>query len=128
VILLAAVVVGTRLGVKESLWKLKQEYRVEFSDEKVIQERHGAAIVEIPLDQIVSLRQNRGGWLVIRGGEPERQVVIPSEITGFEDLRRRLSTHQKISPVKVSFSPWLFLPSASLILACFFLLTSGIAG
>jgi len=127
-IVVAAVVIGNRLGFKEGLWKLKEGHRVEVSDGKIIQRRPGIPIVEIPLDQIVSLNQSRGGWLIIRGGErggePERQVAVPSEIVGFESLKRELSANRTVSPLRVKFSLWVFLPSASLILACFFLLTS----
>jgi hypothetical protein len=123
-IVVAAVGVGNRLGFKEGLWKLKVGHRVEISDGKVIQRRPGEPIVEIPVDQIASLRQSRGGWLIIRGGEPERQVAVPSELVGFESLKRELSANRTVSPLKVKFSAWLFLPSASFLLACFFLLTS----
>jgi hypothetical protein len=123
-IVVAAVVIGNRLGFKEGLWKLKEGHQVEVSDGKIIQRRPGVAIVEIPVDQIASLNQSRGGWLIIRGGEPERQVAVPSEIVGFESLKRELSGNRTVSPLRVKFSPWLFLPSVSFILACFFLLTS----
>jgi hypothetical protein len=123
-IVVAAVVVGNRLGFKEGLWKLKAGYRVEVSDGKIIQRRPGEPIVEIPVDQIASLRQSRGGWLIIKGGEPERQVAVPPELVGFESLKQELSANRTVSPLKVKFSPWLFLPSASFVLACFFLLTS----
>jgi len=123
-IVVAAVVIGNRLGFKEGLWKLKEGHQVEVSDGKIIQRRPGVPIVEIPVDQIASLNQSRGGWLIIRGGEPERQVAVPSEIVGFESLKRELSANRTVSPLRVKFSPWLFLPSVSFILACFFLLTS----
>ena len=94
------------------------------SDGKIIQRCPEEPIIEIPVDQIASLRQSRGGWLIIRGGEPERQVAIPSELIGFENLKQELSANRIVSPLKVKFSPWLFLPSASLVLACVFLLIS----
>lgn len=123
-IVVAAVVVGNRLGFKQGLWKLKEGYRVEISDGKIIQSRPGSPVIEIPVDQIASLRQSRGGWLIIRGGEPERQVTVPSELVGFERLKQELSANRTVSLLKVKFSPWLFLPSASFVLACFFLFTS----
>lgn len=91
---------------------------------KIIQRRPGTPIVEMPIEEIASLRQSRGGWLIIRGGEPERQIAVPSEIVGVESLKRELSANRTVSPLRVKFSPWLFLPSASFILACFLLLTS----
>ncbi|MGA3294102.1 MAG: hypothetical protein ABSE45_08975 [Candidatus Acidiferrales bacterium] len=123
-IVVAGIVVGTRLGVKEGLWKLKQGYRTEVSDGKIIQRRPGSPLVEIPVDQIASLHESTGGWLVVRGGEPARQIAVPLETIGFESLKRELSANRTISRLKVRFSPSLFLPSALFILAYFFLFAS----
>jgi len=116
-IVVAAVVVGNRLGFKQGLWKLKEGYRVEVSDGKIIQSRPGSSVVEIPVDRIASLHQSRGRWLIIRGGEPERQMAVPLEIVGFESLKREISENRTVSPLRVELSPWLFLPSASFVLA-----------
>jgi hypothetical protein len=51
-------------------------------------------------------------------------MVVPSEIIGFENLKREISANRAISPLKVKLSPWLFLPSASLFLACTILFVS----
>jgi hypothetical protein len=123
-IVVVAVVVGNRLGFKQGLWKLKQGYRVEVSDGKIVQSRPGSPVVEIPVDQIASLHQSRGRWLIIRGCQPERQMAVPLEIVGFESLLREISESRTVPPLKVEFSPWLFLPSATFVLACIFLLTS----
>jgi hypothetical protein len=123
-VVVASVVFGTRLGVKQGLWKLKNGYRVEVFDGKIIQTRPGSPIVEMYGDQITSVHQSRRSWLIIRGGEPERQMAVPSEIVGFESLKREISANRSISPLKVKLSPWLFLPSASLFLAYIFLLVS----
>ena len=120
-IVLAGVVLGYWLAFKGGLWKLKQSCRIEVSDGKLIQSRSGSPAIEIPLDQIASLEQSRGGWLIIRGCQPERRIAVPSEIVGFEDLKRELSANRTVSPPKIKRSPWLFLPSASLVLACIFL-------
>jgi len=64
-------------------------YRVEVFDGKIIQSRPGSSVVEIPVDRIVSLHESRGRWLIIRGGEPERQMAVPLEIVGFESLKRK---------------------------------------
>ena len=123
-IVVAAVVVGTRLGTKEGLWKLKQGYRVEVTDGRIIQRHPQSPTVEIPINQIDSLHESRGGWLIVRGGEPKRQVAVPSEIVGIENFKRELSANRTVSPLRFKVSPWRFLPSASFILACFFLLVS----
>jgi hypothetical protein len=119
-IVVAAVPVGTLLGFKQGLWKLKEGYRVEVSDGKIIQRRPEAPPVEIPINQIVSLQLRPGRWLVVRGGEPEKQMAVPLEIVGFESLKREISANRTVSKL----SPWLFLPSASFVLACLLLLDS----
>ncbi len=123
-IVVASVVLASRLGFKQGLWKLKEAFQVEVSDGKIIQRRTGSPIVEMSVDQIVSLHQSRGGWLIVRGGEPPMQMAIPSEIVGFEGLKREISESRTVSPPKIKLSPWLFLPSASFVLACVLLFVS----
>jgi hypothetical protein len=123
-VVVASVVVANRFGIRQGLWKLKEGYGVEISDGKIIQRRPGSPIVEIPLNQIASLHQSRGRWFIIRGGEPERQIAVPSEIVGFESLKQEISANRTVLPLKVKLSPWIFLPSASFVLACIFLFTS----
>jgi hypothetical protein len=120
-IVLSGVVAGYWFAFKLSLWKLKRGYRVEVSDGKVMQRRSGSPTVEIPLDQVASLELSRGGWLIVKGRGPKRRVAIPSEIVGFEDLKRELSGNRSVLPLKIKRSPWLFLPSASFVIACIFL-------
>lgn len=116
-ILVAAVVIGVRLGVKQSAWNLRRAYRVELSDGKMIQSRPGMPTVELPVDQIASIQQGRDGLLIIRGGEAGSVIAVPSEITGFENLKKQLLANRTLSPLKVKLSPWLFLPSLSYIAA-----------
>ena len=116
-ILVAAVVIGMRLGVKQALWNLRQGYRVELSDGNLIQNRPNMPTVELPIDQIASVQQGRGGVLIIRGGEPGKVITVPSEITGFENLKNQLLTNRTLSRLRVKLSPWLFLPSLSYIAA-----------
>lgn len=121
-VLVAAVAIGMRLGIKESIWNLRKGYRVVMSDGKIIQSRPGTPTVELPVDQITSIQQGRGGVLIIRGSEPTRAVAVPSEITGFEDFKARLLVNRTVSPLKVRLSPWFFLPSLSYIAAVLVLL------
>lgn len=124
-IVVVLIVIGNRLGIKEGTWKLvKRGYQVEVSDGQLIQRLLGFPTVEIPIDQIASLQQGRGGWLIITGGEPKRQVAVPSEIVGFESLQREISENRTVSPVRLKLSPWTFLPSASLVLACILVFVS----
>jgi len=123
-IVVAAVMVAYWLAIKEGSWKLKKAYRVEVSDGKIIQRRPGSPTIEILVDQIASLHQSRGGWLIIRGDEPEKRVAVPSEIVGFENLKQELSANRTVSPLRVKTSPWLFLPPGSFVLACILLFVS----
>jgi hypothetical protein len=123
-IVVVAVVVGNRLAFKQGLWKLKEGYRVQVSDGKLIQSRPGSPVVEIPVDQIASARYGRGKWLIVRGGQPERQMAVPLEIVGFENLKREILENRALLPLKIELSPWLFLPSAMFVLACLSLFTS----
>jgi len=63
--------VKARLAAKKFGPGSKAKHRIELSDGKIIQQLSGESIVEIPVDQITSLRQSRGGWLIISSGDPE---------------------------------------------------------
>ena len=123
-IVVVSVVVGNRLGIRQGIWKLKQGFGVEVSEGKLIQRRPGSQVVEIPLDQISSFQQSRGGWLIVRGDEQKKHIAIPTEIVNLENLKREISAPATLSQLKIRLSPWLFLPSASFILACIFLFAS----
>jgi hypothetical protein len=123
-IVVVSVVLGSKLGFRQGLWKLKEGCGVEVSEGKLIQRRPGSPAVEIPLDQISSLQQSRGGWLIVKGGEPEKRIAIPTEIVGLENLKKELSANLTASQLRIRLSPWLFLPSASFVLACIFLFAS----
>ncbi len=114
-ILVAALVIGIWLGIRQSAWNLRRAYRVELSDGIVIQSRPGVPTIELPVDQIASIEQGRGGLLIIRGREAGSVIAVPSEITGFENLKNQLLANRTLSPLRVKFSPWLFLPSLSYI-------------
>jgi hypothetical protein len=124
VIVVASIVVGSRLGLRQGLWKLKEGFGVEVSEGKLIQKPPGSAVVEISLDQISSLQQSRGGWLIVKGNGPKEQIAIPAEIVGLESLKREISANLTVSKLRITLSPWLFLPSAAFVLACIFLFAS----
>jgi len=123
-IVISAVVGANWVGFKQGFWKLKQGYRVELSDGKLIQRRSGSPLVEIPVNQISSIRQSHGGWLLVRGGQPERQIAVPPEIVGFDDLKRELSASQPIQPERIYVSPLIFLPPLAFIVAVIILFMS----
>ncbi len=122
-IVLAAVVVVYVLSFKEAKWKVMHTFQWELTTEKLIQRHEDGATGEIPLAQIASLHEYHG-WLLVRGGEPQRLIGIPSDVNGFEDLKRELTTHCAVTPLKIKFSPWSFLPHVLLIAAIFFLVKS----
>ena len=122
VIVVGGVVGGYFISFKEASWKNKRGCGVELADGNIIQRRPGAPLVEIPVNQIASLRQLPGGWLVVRASEPERLIAIPAEVPGFEDLKREVSAHCPVTSVKPS--AWLYLAPALLILAVGFLFFS----
>jgi hypothetical protein len=122
-IVLAAVVLGTVLSTKEGIWKLKRGCQVELSDGKIIQRHAGSPSFEIPLNQIESLHEGHG-WLIIRGGEPPRQMAVPSNINGLEELKSELTACRTVVPLKVRLSPLFFLPFVLATLAYSFLFIS----
>jgi membrane protein YdbS with pleckstrin-like domain len=93
-ILVASVAIAYWLAFKEANWRLKKRYRIEVSEGKLIQRRPGKPLVEIPTSQITSIKEIRGGWLIVIGGEPVRRIAVPLEITGVEDLKRELSENR----------------------------------
>ncbi|HVS75058.1 MAG TPA: hypothetical protein VHE23_06495 [Candidatus Acidoferrales bacterium] len=122
-IVLASVLGAMWLSTRQGLWKLQRECQVELSDTKISQRRAGSPVVEIPLNQIQSLFEGHG-WLVVGGGEPTRKLVIPLDITGIEELKRELTQHGTVLPLKIKLSPLSLLPPVLVFLAIFFLLTS----
>ena len=82
-----------------------------------------SATVEIPLNEIESLRE-RGGWLFVGGGGPGRQIGIPKEVSGFDDLKRELVAISTLTPAKVKVHPFSWFPLLLMILAYVFLFTS----
>lgn len=116
-ILVVALVIVMRLGIKQAAWNLRRGYRAELSDGKLIQIRPDMPVVELPIDQIASIQQGCGGTLIIRGSEPEKIITIPPEITGFEDLKTQLLANRTLSPLKATLSPWALLPPLSYIAA-----------
>jgi len=93
------------------------------SDGKIIQSSDDTAAVEIPLNNIESLHEYRGG-LLIRGGEPGQQISIPREINDFEVLKREVSSYHPIAVFRARIYPISFLPVILMIVAWFLLLTS----
>ena len=117
----------TALGVKERTWQLLRDLRFEISDGKLIRSGGTSPSTEIPLDQIDGL-QEYGGWLLVRGGNPRRQITIPKQINDFDFLEQELTRHCTLTSPKAGFRPLQFLPLALMLVACFFLFTSHVRG
>jgi hypothetical protein len=122
-IVLSAVVLAMVVASWGGLRQLKEGFQFEFSDGKITQKCEGQQPVEIPLAQIESLREYPG-WLVVRGSEPARQMTIPSEVDGFEELKRGLTAYRAVTPLKAKIRLLRFLGLVVLIVACFYLFTS----
>lgn len=125
-IVLAAVLGATILAVRERTWNLLREYRFDISDGKIIRTHETSSSVEILLDQIEYLHEFNG-WLLVGGGNPRRQMAIPKEINGFDELKRELLAHCTLTSPRVKFYASLLLPLIPLVLmvvAYFLLFTS----
>ncbi len=122
-IVLFSVVGAYVLSAKEAMWKVKSASEWELTGEKIIQRQEDGTAIEVPLVQIESLHEYRG-WLIIRGGEPTRQIAVPQEINDFEELKRELTAYRTVVPLKLKISPFTFLPALLLIAAYVLVFTS----
>ena len=98
-IVVMAIVAALLLSEKVGMWKIKSTSQWELDEVKILRRGNDGRTAEIPLIDIKSLSENRG-WLLIWGGEPPRQIAIPSEVNGFDDLKGKLSVHREISALK----------------------------
>lgn len=122
-IVLIAVLAAEWLSFKRGFWKSKQGLRVEISGGKLIQTRSDKLVAEIPLNQIASLHEGRG-WLLVRSGFPASGIAIPTDIVGFEELKREISAGRIVQPLRTGLSATFILAGICFIAACFFLFTS----
>lgn len=116
-VVFSSVILATALARLGGVRKLKEGFQFELSGDKIIQTHEGWQAVEIPLSRIETLHEYRG-WLVIRGGEPARQV------NDFEELKRELTTYRAVTPSKARSRLVVLIPLALLIVACLYLITS----
>lgn len=100
----ASVVGLTVLSAKEGTWKLKQKLRFEVSDGRIIKTSDDGTTVEIALNKVESIHEY-GGWLLVRGGEPVREIAVPREINDFEVLKGELTSYHPVIPVKTKVRP-----------------------
>lgn len=122
-IALGAIVLATVLSSRAASRKRMQGFQFEMSDGKIIQRCEGKETIEMAVNQIGALNEYPG-WLVIRGREPASQITIPSEVSGFEELKRELSANKAITSLKAKTRLFRFLPFAVLVVACFYLFAS----
>lgn len=105
-VLIASFIVSGKIGI----WKWKRAIHVEIASGKIVLRRTGQADVEIPLDRIETAQES-SRWLIVRGGEPTRGMIIPREVCDYEGLRRELTAHHEIVPGKTPFPVLFFVPS-----------------
>jgi len=122
-VVILAIVAAEWLSIKRGVWKSKQGLRIEISGGKLTQTRSGKLVTEIPLNQIKSLQQSRR-WLMVRSGHSEGGIAIPTDIGGFEELKREISAGRTIQPLRTGLSACFILVAISFIVACCFLFTS----
>lgn len=104
VIVLGTVVCAYVLPYVDSMSRLKRAFEWELTTDKLVQRFKDGKTVEIALNDLKSLREGRG-WLVMNGSEPSKGFAIPSEVEGFEQLRRELMAHCTEAPSRVKWFP-----------------------
>lgn len=92
------------MSPKEAIWKFKQNHQWELAGDKLIQQDKNGGIVEIVLNEVTSLHESHS-WLIVRGGEPPKAITIPSDLNGFEQITRDLTTRCAVTPLKSKVSP-----------------------
>lgn len=122
-VVILAIVAAEWLGIKRGAWKSKQGMQIEIVEGVLIQRRLGKLLAEIPLSQISSLRQTRR-WLLIGGSDPERGIAIPTDITGFEELKHEICAGHAVPVVSTRLSASFIAAGVAIVAALFFLVTS----
>ena len=75
----------------------KEYLQYELSEEGIAVRYQGKLLAEIPLTEIALLTE-RSGWLIIRSNEPVKEIAVPREVEGIEDLKAALSKFREIVP------------------------------
>jgi hypothetical protein len=106
---------GLSQSFKEAMCKAKKAFQWELTDDKIIQSHEDGRTVEIPLSEVKSLHEYHG-WLLVSGGEPPKGITVPLDLNGYEQIKRELTAHCAVTPLKVRVSPFSYLPSIVFIL------------
>ena len=111
-VIMGAIVLGTvvcayLLPYMDAMLQLKRSFEWELTSDKVIQRHRDGKAVEIALHDVKSLHEGRG-WLLVTGIDPSNGIAIPSNLEGFEQIRRELTAHSAEPPIRVKVSklPW----------------------
>lgn len=124
-VVLVAIVYAFILSPKEAMRKLKRDLQWELADDKLIQKDKNGGTVEIVLNEVTSLHESHS-WLIVRGGDPPKTITMPSDLNGFEQIKRDLTARCAVTPLKSTFSPLSFLPHVLWIVCFLFLIISHI--
>jgi hypothetical protein len=125
IIVLGTIAFAFVVSSKNVMWRVKHAFQWELTNDKLIQRHEDGRTGEIPLSHIESLNQYRG-WLIVRGGAPLRQIAVPSNVKGFEELKQILTSHCMVTPLKTKRSVLPYFPLVLGIAAYVFLFTSHI--
>lgn len=116
----AAIVGAAAFSAKEGMWRLKRGLRIELTDDRIIKRRDETATAEIPVGGIKSISQRRG-WLIVEGGDPLRQISIPREIVGFEELKHDLAAFCHVEQLERRSFPRRSFPLVLMATSCLLL-------
>ena len=89
-IVLAAIVFGLLLSTKDALWKIKHEFQLELTADRIIQNRTNGETIEIPLSGIKTLREFNG-WLFVGGSGSPKGIMVSRDVDGYDEIRRVLT-------------------------------------
>jgi len=106
-IVLGTVVCAYVLPYMDAMSQLRRSFEWELTSDKVVQRHRDGRATEIALHDVKSLYERRG-WLMVTGADPSKGIAIPSNLEGFEQIRRELTAHCAETPMRVKISklPW----------------------
>lgn len=100
VLSLLGTVIGSWIAAyREGIEHAERQMTFILDDSSIIRKRKGYADITISFAELASLSEERR-YLIVRGIEPDRKLVISRDVTGYEILRAELERHCAISAIK----------------------------